>query len=82
MLSVATDLPMLPLTVLGQGQRACVAFMGMDEGDAQRLRELGLREGACICVMRNTSTCLLAMDGCRIALQREVAVMVFATELD
>ena len=78
---VVPDLPALPLTVLGQGQRACVAFMGMAPEDAQRLRELGLREGACICVMRNTSTCLLAMDGARLALQREVAAQVFATEL-
>ncbi len=82
MLPAVPDLPMLPLTVLGQGRRACVAFMGMNEADAQRLRELGLREGACICVMRNTSTCLLAMDGCRLALQREVAAQVFATALD
>lgn len=82
MTAAVPDLPLLPLTVLGQGRRACVAFMGMDEADAQRLRELGLREGACICVMRNTSTCLLAMDGSRLALQREVAAQVFATELD
>lgn len=74
-------LPMLPLSLLGAGRRACVAFLGGSESDAQRLRDLGLREGAFVCVMRNTDKCVLAMDGCRLALGREVAAQVFATEL-
>ena len=75
------SLPMLPLSGYRQGQRACVAYLGHDADVAERLRSLGVREGACVCVMRNAGTCILAVDGCRLALQREVADQVFATDL-
>lgn len=74
-------LPMLPLSGYREGQRACVAYLGHEDAVAERLRTLGVREGACVCVMLNTDKCILAVDGCRLALQREVADQVFATDL-
>ncbi len=74
-------LPMLPLSGYREGQRACVAYLGHDAAVAERLRTLGVREGACVCVMLNTDKCILAVDGARLALQREVADQVFATDL-
>lgn len=71
---------MLPLTGYREGQRAHVAYLGHDDAIAERLRTLGVREGACVCVMLNTDKCILAVDGCRLALQREVAQQVYATE--
>ncbi len=71
---------MLPLTGYRKGARANVAYLGHDAAVAERLRTLGVREGACVCVMLNTDKCILAVDGCRLALQREVAQHVYATE--
>ena len=71
---------MLPITGYRQGERARVAYLGHDVAVAERLRTLGVREGACVCVMLNTDKCILAVDGCRLALQREVAEHVYATD--
>ena len=68
-----------PLTCFLEGQRARIAFLGLDHEDAQRLREMGLREGCCVCVMANADKCILGLSGCRIALQREVASHLLAT---
>jgi Fe2+ transport system protein FeoA len=43
------------------------------------LRDLGLREGCCVCVMANAEKCILGVSECRIALQREVAMNLLAT---
>ncbi len=68
-----------PLTCFTKGQRARIAFLGLIENEAERLRELGLREGSCVCVMANTDKCILGLSECRIALQREVAMNLYAT---
>lgn len=74
--------PALPLTLHARGRRACIAHLALGDADAQRLRDLGVREGACVCVMMNADKCILALDGqARLALQREVAMQVFAAEL-
>ena len=52
-----------PLTCFLEGQRARIAFLGLDHDDAQRLRD----------------KCILGLSGCRIALQREVASRLLAT---
>ena len=69
----------LPLTCFHQGQKACIHFIGMTGQDAERLRHLGLREGRRVCVMMNGDKCILGFDACRVALQREVAMQLFAT---
>lgn len=68
-----------PLTCFFKGQRARIAFLGLGDEEAQRLRDLGLREGSCVCVMVNAEKCILGLSECRIALQREVAMQLMAT---
>lgn len=68
-----------PLTCFAKGQRARIAFLGLMDAEAQRLRDLGLREGCLVCIMANADKCILGLSECRIALQREVAMNLFAT---
>ena len=68
-----------PLTCFRAGEHARIEWLGTTEEDAQRLRELGLREGCRVCVMANADKCILGLAECRIALQREVAQQLFAT---
>jgi Fe2+ transport system protein FeoA len=68
-----------PLTCFLKGQKARIAFLSMGDEDAERLRDLGLREGCCVCVMANAEKCILGVSECRIALQREVAMNLLAT---
>jgi Fe2+ transport system protein FeoA len=68
-----------PLTCFARGQQARIAFLGLSDSEAQRLRDLGLREGCQVCVMANADKCILGLSECRIALQREVAMQLFAT---
>lgn len=67
-----------PLTSYLQGENVQIEFLGLDEARAQRLRELGVREGCRVCVMMNADKCILAMGACRVALQRETAMCLFA----
>lgn len=73
------DVPPAPLTCFARGSRACIAWVALEAGEAQRLREMGVREGACVGVVQNGAACVLAVDGCRLALRREVAGQLFAT---
>lgn len=74
-----TDLPLAPVTTYRQGEMIHIQWLGMAGSDAERLRELGLREGACACVMANTDKCILGIGTCRIALRRELAQNLFAS---
>ncbi|RMH49727.1 MAG: ferrous iron transport protein A [Bacteroidetes bacterium] len=67
-----------PLTTFARGQQARIAFLGLADAEAQRLRELGLCEGCQVCVMMNADKCVLGLQAARIALQREVAMQLFA----
>ncbi len=67
-----------PLTCFQQGQYVQIAWLALDEEQAQRLRELGVREGCRACVMLNADKCILGVGTCRLALQREVAMRLFA----
>ena len=69
----------LPLTCFVKGQQAQIHFMGVAGPEADRLRDLGLREGCRVCVMMNADKCILGLEACRIAVQREVAMQLFAT---
>lgn len=67
-----------PLTCFQQGQYVQIKWIALDEAYAQRLRELGVREGCRACVMLNTDKCILGVGSCRLALQREIAMRLFA----
>lgn len=75
------DAPPAPLSCHPQGADVCIAWLSVDEADAARLRDLGLREGACVNVVQNGAACVVALGGCRLALQRELADGLFATSL-
>lgn len=67
-----------PLTSYLQGEDVEIEFLGLDELQAERLRELGVREGCRVCLMMNADKCILGMGSCRVALQRETAMCLFA----
>lgn len=67
-----------PLTSYLQGQDVEIEFLGLEEAEAERLRELGVREGCRVCVMMNADKCIPGMGSCRVALQRETAMCLFA----
>ena len=68
-----------PLTTFSQGEDVRIEWVGLEEAEAERLRDLGLREGCQACVMMNADKCILGLGSCRLALQREVAMQLFAT---
>jgi Fe2+ transport system protein FeoA len=68
----------VPLTCFRQGQYVEIAWLALDDAQAQRLRELGVREGCRACVMLNADKCILGVGTCRLALQREIAMRLFA----
>jgi Fe2+ transport system protein FeoA len=68
-----------PLTAFARGQHVRIAWLGLDGPEAARLRDLGVREGCTACIMMNADKCILGLGACRLALQREVAMHLFAT---
>ena len=79
-LLILDDAP-APLSCHPTGASVCIAWMGMPDADAARLRDLGLREGACVSVVRNDGACVVSLGGCRLALQRELADHLYASSL-
>lgn len=71
--------PPAPLTTFAQGQNVCIQWVSLEGREAERLRDLGVREGCKACVVMNADKCILGMGACRLALQREVAMQLFAT---
>jgi Fe2+ transport system protein FeoA len=67
-----------PLTSYLQGQDVQIEYLGLEDDQAERLREVGVREGCRVCVMMNADKCILGMGSCRVALQRETAMCLFA----
>lgn len=53
--------------------------MNVEGDEAQRLRDLGIREGASVRLMANAALCVVGLGACRIALRQEVASRLFAT---
>ncbi len=70
-----------PVTSFPVGRVVRLCFMGLDAGTCDRLRELGVREGCDACVMATGDKCVLGLGAARVALRREVAMGLFATEL-
>ena len=69
-----------PITAFTVGKTVRVCFMGLDEPTCVRLRELGIREGCSTCIMAMGDKCVLAVGASRVALRREVAMGLFATD--
>lgn len=69
-----------PVTSFPAGKVVRLCFMGLDEATASRLRELGVREGCDACVMSTGDKCVLGLGASRVALRREVAQGLFATD--
>ena len=52
-------------------------------GSAQkRLRDLGLREGAHVEMVKNSEKLIIRIDGCRIGLRRDTGADILATPID
>ena len=68
-----------PLTSFSQGETVRLLFMMVDVQEAQRLRELGIREGATFIIMQNSDKLILAIVDNRIGLRREIGMKLFAT---
>lgn len=68
-----------PLTTFAQGEDVCIERVGLTGAEAERLRDLGVREGCRACLMMNSDKCILGIGTCRLALQREVASQLLAT---
>ncbi len=68
-----------PLTSFSAGVMVHLAFFSLGVAESQRLRELGVREGNLIHVLKNDDTFVCAVESSRIALRKEVAMNVFAT---
>lgn len=69
-----------PLTAYRDGHvlKICSVY-----GVAQdRLRDLGLREGACVEMIKNSGDLILRLEGCRIGLRHDLALEILATPLD
>ena len=68
-----------PLTTFRVGPTVRIGWVGLDDPDAARLRDLGVREGCLACIKANSDKCILGLGACRIALRREVATRLFAS---
>ena len=69
-----------PVTSFPAGRTVRLCFMGLDEATCTRLRELGIREGCDACVMATGDKCVLGLGAARVALRREIAQGLFATD--
>lgn len=70
--------PALPLLHQQEGCSACIARLSLPEDQAARLRALGVREGAQVCVLRKGGVCVLALRGAnRLAVQRDVLAHIW-----
>lgn len=74
--------PPTPVTAFRVGKTVQLCFMGLDDGTCARLRELGVREGCRACVMATGDKCVLGIGASRVALRREIAMGLFATEAE
>jgi Fe2+ transport system protein FeoA len=70
------DAPMVPLTMLRPGQSAEVQAV-LGAGDfAHRLRELGLRAGAVVQMVRPGAPCLIRLGGLKLGIRADEVAAV------
>ena len=65
---------MAPLTSFRNGSDIQLAFLGLEPAIAQRVRELGLREGVHVAILQNSDKLIVRVSGSRIGLRRELAM--------
>ena len=70
----------MPLTCFGQGCRVHLAYMALDPDAAGRLRDMGVREGACLSILQNNDKLICHVGGSRLGVQRELAMQLYGTE--
>jgi Fe2+ transport system protein FeoA len=56
-----------PLQMLGAGQRACIDQLVGRPDEVHRLQELGMRVGQPVEMLQSGSTCIVKLDGARLA---------------
>jgi Fe2+ transport system protein FeoA len=61
------------------GQSACVIGFCGDECEAAKLRDLGVREGATVTVLRDSDPLLVRVDDARFGIGRNAAMNVLCT---
>ncbi|HET7275268.1 MAG TPA: FeoA family protein [Longimicrobiaceae bacterium] len=71
--SVSERCAACPLATCVRGSRAAVLRMDCDGCEADRLRTLGLFEGACVTVLNSQNGLLLEVRGARLALGSALA---------
>jgi ferrous iron transport protein A len=62
---------LIPLSLLRAGERGRVSLVHGAGGVVQRLRELGLRGGAVVEMIRAGSPCILRLDGQKICVRSD-----------
>jgi|DEB0MinimDraft_6_1074348.scaffolds.fasta_scaffold543970_1 Fe2+ transport system protein FeoA len=66
-----------PLTAFASGVCVRLSFLSLLPAEAARLRDLGMREGSPIHILRNQDSLICSVDASRVVLRREVAQQVF-----
>ncbi|MCY4673877.1 MAG: FeoA family protein [Bacteroidetes bacterium] len=73
-------MPPAPLTTFCDG---CPLMICSVHGCAEeRLRDMGLREGARVEVVQNSDKLIVRLAGCRIGLRRDMAADILATPVE
>jgi Fe2+ transport system protein FeoA len=62
-----------------RGETACVLEVNGNEPQVARLRELGLREGACVEVVRDGDPLLVKVNGARFGIGRRAAMNILCS---
>ena len=66
-----------PLTAFAAGVVVQLVFLSLLPAEAARLRELGIREGCPVHILRNHDSLVCGVESSRVVLRREVAQNVF-----
>lgn len=78
MSTASRDPHSLPLLHQQEGCSLCIAHLSLPEDEATRLRALGVREGARVCLLRKGGMCVLALRGSnRLAVQRALLAHIW-----
>jgi len=70
-----------PMTRFRSGTRVRLEAMSMDAVEAQRLREMGLREGMQLAIIQNTQNLIVGVIAGRIGIRRDLARKLLATRI-
>jgi Fe2+ transport system protein FeoA len=73
--------PAIPLTAVPKGQVVKVCFFSLRNGAAGRLRDVGLREGSLIHLIRRAGRVIVGIEGSRVGVPADLAVGVFVQEV-